>query len=175
MRFKPAVAVGLACVVVLTACGSGEHDESSGSGRTPPKVSELGPFVGECGHVTDDEVRTIAGLPGLSAVFRNSVGCNWQVAGADSAVVTFASYRGSPIDRERAWVESKDRVVETVAVQGHTGFQSYGINFGGTTCDFAIGLGDDFFEWSTFGYTAVGREPCGSARQLAELTLGRMQ
>ncbi|MBC7304300.1 MAG: DUF3558 domain-containing protein [Nocardia sp.] len=175
MRFKPAVALGLACVAVSAACGSGGDDESSRTARTPPKVSALGPFVGECGHVTDDEVRSTAGLPAVSAVFRNAVGCNWQSAGTDSAVVTFASYRGSPIERERAWVESKDRTVETVTVQGHTGFQSYGTNFGGTTCDFAIGLGDDFFEWSTFGYTVVGGEPCGSARRLAEMTLGRMR
>ncbi|MBW0273383.1 hypothetical protein ATM97_25205 [Nocardia sp. MH4] len=174
MRFKPAVAIGLACVA-LAACGSGGSDDSSGSSRTPPKVAALGPFVGECGHVGDDEVRSIAGLPQVSAVFRNAVGCNWQSAGIDSSVVTFASYRGSPIDRERAWVQSKDRVVESVTVQGRTGFQSYGTSYGATTCDFAIGLGDDFFEWSTYGYTAPGRGPCDAARQLAELTLGRLQ
>ncbi|MFC6014289.1 DUF3558 domain-containing protein [Nocardia lasii] len=174
MRFKPALVVGLACVVVSAACGSGD-DDSAGPARIPPKVSELGPFVGECGHVSDDEVRSLAGLPAVSAVFRNATGCNWQSAGTSSAVVTFASYRGSPIDRERAWVESKDRTVETITVQGRTGFQSFGTGYGSTTCDFAIGLGDDFFEWSTFGYTVVGAEPCGAARKLAELTLGRMQ
>ncbi|MEV6059521.1 DUF3558 domain-containing protein [Nocardia asteroides] len=174
MRFKPAVAIGLACVA-LVGCGSGDSDDSSGPARTPQKVAALGPFVGECGHVNDDEVRSIARLSQISAVFRNSTGCNWQSAGMDSAVVTFASYRGSPIDRERAWVQSKDRVTEPVTVQGRTGFQSHGTSYGTTTCDFAIGLGDDFFEWSTFGYTAPGRGPCDAARQLAELTLGRMQ
>ncbi|MDO3650148.1 DUF3558 domain-containing protein [Nocardia mangyaensis] len=173
MRFKPAVAIGLACVA-LAACSSSDS-EGSGPLRSPPKVAALGPFVGECGHVSDDEVRSIAGLPQVSAVFRNAVGCNWQSAGVGSPVVTFASYRGSPIDRERAWVESKDRVVESVTVQGHSGFQSYGTSYSGTTCDFAVRLDDDFFEWSTFGFTAMGRGPCDAALQLAELTLERMQ
>ncbi|MFC4125906.1 DUF3558 domain-containing protein [Nocardia rhizosphaerae] len=174
MRFKPAVAVGLACVA-LAGCGSGDSGDASGPRGNPPKVAALGPFVGECGHVSDDEVRSIAGLSQVSAVFRNAVGCNWQSAGLDSAVVTFASYRGSPIERERAWVESKDRVTESITLRGRTGFQSHGSSLGTTTCDYAISLGDDFFEWSTFGYTVAGREPCAAAEQLAELTLERLR
>ncbi len=139
------------------------------------KVAEPGPFPGECGRVSDDEVKTNGGLLQISAVFRNAVGCHWQSAGLDSAQVTFASYRGSPIDRERAWVESKDRTVETITVSGRTGFRSFGQGYAGTTCDLAVGLGDDFFEWSTFGRPQAGSEPCAGARALAELTLARMQ
>ncbi|MGS2806931.1 DUF3558 domain-containing protein [Nocardia sp. MW-W600-9] len=175
MRIPSAIITGMALVVVLTSCGSGgDSDTPTGPMRPPPKVASLGPFVGECGHVTDDEVRTLAGLGQLSRVYKNATGCNWQAAGLSSPSVTFASYRGSPIEREKAWVSNVGRNPQTIDVGGRTGFQALDADAG--ICDLAVQLEDDFFEWSTSsGAFATAGNPCDKARKLAELTVGRLQ
>ncbi|WP_431956338.1 DUF3558 domain-containing protein [Nocardia lijiangensis] len=161
--------------MLLTACGGGDGEDSDRAPlRPPPKVAALGPFVGECGHVTDDEVRDIGGLGRISQVYRNAVGCNWQSAGASSPSVTFASYRGSPIDRERAWVSLQGRGPEVIEVGGRRGFQA--LDPSGRVCDLAVQLDDDFFEWSTFtgNFSEVSGNPCDRMRKLADLTLRRL-
>ncbi|WP_040783679.1 DUF3558 domain-containing protein [Nocardia pneumoniae] len=175
MRIKSAIVTAVALVLALAGCGSDVPSEDSGPSRPVPKVVGLGPFVGECGHVTDDEVRTIGGLGQISGVFRNAVGCNWQSAGIGSSSITFASYRGSPIERERAWVTVEGRAPDPIEVAGRDGFAA--LDPSGLVCDLAIQLGDDFFEWSTsFGrYSAASGNPCDRSRALAELTLQRLQ
>ncbi|MFC4375756.1 DUF3558 domain-containing protein [Nocardia halotolerans] len=176
MRILSAIITGTAVAVVLSSCGSGGSDSDSPTGpnRPPPKVASLGPFVGECGHVTDDEVRSLAGLSQISLAFKNATGCNWQAAGLYPPSVTFASYRGSPIEREEAWVSSVGRSPEAIDVAGRPGFQA--LDPQGTVCDFAVQLDDDFFEWSiSTGIFAVGGNPCDRARKLAELTVGRLK
>ncbi|TQM30354.1 DUF3558 domain-containing protein [Nocardia bhagyanarayanae] len=175
MRIASALITCLALTLTLSACGS---DDDSGSSNTPlrppPKVATLGPFVGECGHVTDDEVRELAGLGQLSTVFKNSVGCNYQSAGLSSPSVTFASYRGSPIDREKAWVASVGREPDKIEVGGRPGFQA--LDPSGTVCDLAVQLDDDFFEWSmSYGAFAAAGNPCEKTRKLAELTVQRLK
>ncbi|MFR9753272.1 DUF3558 domain-containing protein [Nocardia sp. 004] len=175
MRIKSAIVVATALVLALVGCGSGAQSEGEGASRPAPKVVPLGPFVGECGHVTDEEVRDLGGLGQLSGVFRNGVGCNWQSAGIGSASITFASYRGSPIERERAWVTVKGRAPDPITVAGHTGFAA--LDPSGQICDLAVQLGDDFFEWSTYGgtFATISGNPCDRSRALAELTLQRLQ
>ncbi|MBF6229117.1 DUF3558 domain-containing protein [Nocardia abscessus] len=175
MRIKSAVVLATALVLSLGACGSGGESEDSGPSRPAPKVVPLGPFVGECGHVTDDEVRDRGGLGRISGVFRNAVGCNWQSAGIGSPSITFASYRGSPIERERAWVTVNGRAPDPITVAGRDGFAA--LDPSGTICDLAVQLGDDFFEWSTnIGSFGAGTgNPCDRSRALAELTLQRIQ
>ncbi|MGY4101062.1 DUF3558 domain-containing protein [Nocardia sp. R16R-3T] len=175
MRIPSAIITGLALVLTLSACGSdGDSDSSNSPLRPPPKVAALGPFVGECGHVTDQEVRDIAGLPQLARVYRNSVGCNFQSAGLASPSVTFASYRGSPIDREKAWVSNVGRNPDTIDVGGRKGFQALDPN--GSVCDLAVQLNDDFFEWSmSYGLFSEQGNPCDRTRKLAELTVQRLQ
>ncbi|GGK50029.1 putative lipoprotein LprB [Nocardia camponoti] len=162
----------MATISVLSACGS-SSDDSPGPVRQPPKVASLGPFVGECGHVTDDEVRSLAGIGSIARSFKNSTGCNWQAAGMTSPSVTFASYRGSPIERERAWVSNAQRTPKAIQVAGKPGFE--GLDPSGAICDLAVQLDDDFFEWS-MSYGAFGKtgNPCDNARKLAELTIGRL-
>ncbi|MEV0331531.1 DUF3558 domain-containing protein [Nocardia sp. NPDC050717] len=174
MRIPSAIITGMALVVMLTSCGSGgDSDTPAGPGKPPPKVASLGPFVGECGHVTDDEVRTLAGLGQISRVYKNATGCNWQAAGLSSPSVTFASYRGSPIEREKAWVSSVGRNPQTIDVGGKPGFEA--LDPQGTVCDFAVQLDDDFFEWSiSTGVFATAGNPCEKTRKLAELTVGRL-
>ncbi|MGW6423185.1 DUF3558 domain-containing protein [Nocardia sp. NPDC055053] len=175
MRIPSAIITGMALVVMLTSCGSGgDSDTPTGPNRPPPKVASLGPFVGECGHVTDDEVRNLAGLGQISRVFKNATGCNWQAAGLSSPSVTFASYRGSPIEREKAWVSNVGRNPQTIDVGGRPGFQA--VDPDGVVCDLAVQLDDDFFEWSmSTGLFATGGNPCDRTRKLAELTVGRLK
>ncbi|MFI9510546.1 DUF3558 domain-containing protein [Nocardia sp. NPDC052566] len=174
MRIPSAIVTGMALALMLSACGSGgDSDSTSAPLRPPPKVASLGPFVGECGHVKDDEVRDLAGLPQVSQVFKNSTGCNWQSAGFGSASVTFASYRGSPIAREKAWVSTQGRNPQDIEVGGRKGFQALEPN--GQVCDLAVQLDDDFFEWSmTFGVFGSTGNPCDRMRKLAELTVQRL-
>lgn len=175
MRMASAVVGGLSLALLLSACG-GKQDSSDAPGFKPPaKVATLGPFVGECGHLTDEEVRTLGGLGSLSAVYKNSVGCNWQTAGSSAASVTFASYRGSPIDREKAWVASVGRTPETIDVGGKKGFQALDPSNG--VCDLAVQLDDDFFEWSiSYGLFGSGNlgNPCDRTHKMAELTVARL-
>ncbi|WP_433659619.1 DUF3558 domain-containing protein [Nocardia sp. CA-128927] len=175
MRIGALVGCAAVLSLLLTACGSdGDKDNSSTPLRPPPKVATLGPFVGECGHVTDDEVRDIAGLGQVSQVLKNSVGCNWQSAGFNSPSVTFASYRGSPIAREKAWVSTQGRNPQTIDVGGRTGWQA--LDPTGEVCDLAVQLDDDFFEWSmSFGFFAPSGNPCDRMHKLAELTVQRLQ
>ncbi|RJO76480.1 DUF3558 domain-containing protein [Nocardia panacis] len=174
MRIQSAIALAATLVVALSACGSDSGDSTNAPIRPPRKVAALGPFVGECGHVTDDEVRATAGVPQISQVRRNSVGCNWQSAGLGSPSVTFASYRGSPIARERAWVTTQGRSPETIEVAGRQGFQA--LEPTGTVCDLAVQLDDDFFEWSMQTGRTTGRvSPCDLMRKLAELTVQRLK
>ncbi|MBF6302540.1 DUF3558 domain-containing protein [Nocardia amamiensis] len=175
MRIKSAVVLATALVFALAACGSDAQSEDSGPSRPAPKVVALGPFVGECGHVTDDEVRDLGGLGQISGVFKNAVGCNWRAAGVGSASITFASYRGSPIERERAWVTVNGRAPDPIKVGGREGFAA--LDPSGQICDLAVQLGDDFFEWSTsFGFFSnASGNPCDRSRALAELTLKRLQ
>ncbi|MFF2084944.1 DUF3558 domain-containing protein [Nocardia sp. NPDC058176] len=174
MRIPSAIITGMALAVVLSSCGSGGNSDSpTGSMRPPPKVASLGPFVGECGHVTDDEVRDLAGIGQIARVYKNATGCNWEAAGMSSPSVTFASYRGSPIEREKAWVSSVGRAPESIDVGGRPGFQA--LDPRGTVCDLAVQLDDDFFEWSmSTGMFAMGGNPCDRTRKLAELTVGRL-
>ncbi|MQY19222.1 putative lipoprotein LprB [Nocardia sp. RB20] len=170
-----AIVTGTAIAALLTACGSGGDSNDNPSVRPPMKVAALGPFVGECGGVTDDEVRDIGGLGQISATYKNSVGCNWQASGIGGASVTFASYRGSPLGRERAWVTAQGRNPETIDVGGHSGFQDATAN--GDICDLAVQLGDDFFEWSTSSglFSSGNADPCAKNRKLAELTVQRLK
>ncbi|GAA5100690.1 DUF3558 domain-containing protein [Nocardia iowensis] len=175
MRIGALVGCAAVLSLMLTSCGSGgDSDDTSTPLRPPPKVATLGPFVGECGHVTDDEVRDIAGLGQISQALKNSVGCNWQSAGLGSPSVTFASYRGSPIDREKAWVSTQGRNPQPINVGGRTGWQALEPN--GQVCDLAVQLDDDFFEWSmSFGIFGGDGNPCDRMRKLAELTVQRLK
>ncbi|MBF6172768.1 DUF3558 domain-containing protein [Nocardia blacklockiae] len=176
MRITSAIVLGAALATLLTACGSGDDSGSASPAVRPPlKVATLGPFTGECGGLTDDEVRDLGRLPQISRSFKNSVGCNWQSAGAGSPSVTFASYRGSPIERERAWVTAQGRNPESIEVAGHQGFQDATAD--GSICDLAVQLGDDFFEWSTSAglFGQLGGDPCAKNRKMAELTVQRLK
>lgn len=175
MRLTAAIAWGTVIAALLAGCGSEDGSDDAPSGGPPVKVASLGPFVGECGHVTDAEVSDIGGLGRVAETFKNAVGCTWKAGGIGGPSVTFASYRGSPIGREKAWVTAQGRSPEAIEVGGHSGFRASSPD--GSICDLAVQLGDDFFEWSTSAglYGAVSASPCDKNRKLAELTVQRLK
>lgn len=176
MRIRSAIVLGLTAAFALTGCGSGQGSEEADGPRGPaPKVAALGPFVGECGHVTDNEVRDVGGLRQIVQSYKNAVGCNWQSGGLGGASITFASYRGSPLEREKAWVTTHGRPPEPITVGGRNGFAA--LDPTGTICDLAVQLDDDFFEWSTSlgSFATDRRNPCDRSRALAELTIERLE
>ncbi|MGW5386248.1 DUF3558 domain-containing protein [Nocardia sp. NPDC003963] len=175
MRIRSAIVLGLTAAFALTGCGTDQDGEAADGPRGPaPKVAALGPFVGECGHVTDEEVRDLGGIGQIAQSFKNAVGCNWQAGGLGGTSITFASYRGSPLEREKAWVTTRGRPPEPITVGGRTGFAA--LDPTGRVCDLAVQLDDDFFEWSTAlgSFSGTGTNPCDKSRALAELTVERL-
>ncbi|NNH72188.1 DUF3558 domain-containing protein [Nocardia uniformis] len=163
-----------ACALAVSACGTTADSRPSADVPSGPvRVAELGTFVGECGYVSDDEIHSVTGLSDPTMVFRNSVTCRWFYTGIETDV-TFASYRGSPIDRERAWEVLWGRELESVEIAGHSGFLSYSPDGDAhEVCVLAVGLGDDFFEWA---YRGIGtqRASCAMIQRFAELTVQRL-
>lgn len=167
-----AVAVALA---VLSGCSDEDPSAAPGQGQpTKPKVSKLGPFFGECGSVTDDEVSRIVGEGKFPAVFRNSVGCVWESDGSGiTPSATFSWYRGSPIGREKAGAGLIGRPAETIKVDGHPAFRG---SESPKICEIGVQYDDDFFHWSvTSGIQDPSTDLCQVAMKLADLTASRVK
>ncbi|MGF7119768.1 DUF3558 domain-containing protein [Rhodococcus sp. TAF43] len=160
--------------VLVTGCGAaaGGSDESSGSSASTARTS--GPFFGECGSVTDEEVAAAFGVPSFGSVVRNSVGCEWQVspaAGQPGPHVSFSWYRGSPIGRERAGSELIGRPATDIEIEGRPGFEA---SVSSRLCELGVEFDDDFVHWSVAYVDSVpSADPCTAARHLAELTASR--
>ena len=174
MRVRVFVAAALAALVA--GCGSAEHSQSSSS---EPSSSQgqgqalAAPFFGECGSVTDEEVRDAAVVPVFTSITRNSVGCEWEAAGFSGPSVSFSWYRGSPIDRERSGSELIGRPSDDIEVAGQPGFLAA---TDGYLCEVGVGFGEDFVHWSvTYGNQSPTADPCEVATDLAELTVERAQ
>ncbi|WFR73832.1 DUF3558 domain-containing protein [Prescottella defluvii] len=163
-----------AAALLLAGCGgAGSGDAASGE-ASASTAHGAGPFFGECGSVTDDEVANAFGVPGFGAVVRNSVGCEWQSSAQDgqgSPHVSFSWYRGSPIGRERVGSELIGRPATDIEIGGHPGFVA---SFSSRLCELGVQFGDDFVHWSiAYVDAAPTADPCRAARQLAELTVER--
>lgn len=162
----------------LAACGSdGSGDQASSPDTVDAaQVTEPGPFFGQCGSVTDEEVTTAFGLPPFTSVTRNSVGCEWELGGSGSPSVSFSWYRGSPIGRERAGSNLIGRPATDIDVQGNPGFLASSQNAAGQDylCEIGVQFGDDFIHWSVmYAYFPPAADPCQVGRELAELTVQR--
>lgn len=141
------VVVLLAAILVLTGCSDGDSTNQSPTTNTesaPGKAGE-GPFFGECGGVTTEDVARVTGVAGLTNTVNNPSVCEW-VTSQDQLGPQFSFnwYRGSPIGRERATIQLSRDSVEDITIDGHSGFMgsSSGI------CEIGIAFGADFFEWS---------------------------
>lgn len=177
-RISAIVAMAALAGVFMAGCGSSEDDPGgSGPETTALQVTEPGPFFGECGSISDDEVEAAFALGEFSTVTRNSVGCEWETyVGGPS--VSFSWYRGSPIGRERAGSDLIGRPAVDVEVGGHPGFMGSAQNELGQTvlCEIGVDFGGDFIHWSvTYANFTPTADSCAVARDLAELSVERAQ
>ncbi len=155
--------------VFLAGCGSAEDAQSPSS----PEQAPTAPFFGECGSVTDQEVRDAAVVPVFTAITRNSVGCEWEAAGFTGPSVSFSWYRGSPIERERSGSELIGRPADDIEVGGQPAFLAATDRY---LCEVGVDFGQDFVHWSvTYGDQSPTADPCEVATDLAELTVERAE
>lgn len=174
---RATVFLGVAVVVMVAGCSAGGADDTGGS--TSPQEStsadpgEPGPFFGQCGSVTDEEVADAFAAGPFTMVTRNSVGCEWEVSGFTGPSVSFSWYRGSPIDRERSGSELIGRPADDVEIDGHPGFSAATDAY---LCEVGVRFGKDFVHWSvTYGDRPPTADPCDVATRLAELAVERAQ
>lgn len=174
MGRKWGVLVAVGVIFALTGCG-GEGDAPAATPAAPvrPEPTEPGPFIDECGAVTDAEVTEAFGMPPFTRITRNSVGCVWEVGGANGPSVTYSWYRGSPIGRERAGSELVGRPAADIEIGGHPGFIASAASY---LCELGVQFGGDFVHWSImYGNSRPTHDPCQVARTLAEKTVERAQ
>ncbi|NMO04602.1 DUF3558 family protein [Gordonia sp. TBRC 11910] len=161
--------------LLIAGCGSNTDDNPT----TPPTAlapAGSGPFFGECGGVTIDEVKRETGFSGVSATVDNPSVCEW--ASDDlrlGAVASFNWYRGSPISRERATEQLSRESTKNIDINGHQGFIAYDTGI----CEIGIGFGADFFEWSisagslTTSTAESTQSLCTAAKNLARMSIER--
>lgn len=162
----------LTLVLAVAGCSGDDGDATPEPAAKPSqKVSPIGPFFGECGSVTDDEVRAAFQVPSFANVTRNSVGCVWEVGGSSSPSVSFSWYRGSPIEREATGSDRIGRPPDWIEIQGQRAFVG---SIPGQLCEIGVQYGDDFFHWSvTTGLNEGFVDTCDVAMKLADLTASR--
>lgn len=165
----------LATMSLLAAGCGGAGEESTEVEDAAPSTERYvpGPFFGECGSVTDDEVVSAFGLGPFTSVTRNSVGCQWEISGFSGPSVSFSWYRGSPIGRERAGSELLGRPAQDITIDGNPGFEA---SLRDSLCEIGVQFGDDFMHWSvSYSDSPAARPPCDVGNELAELVVERAQ
>lgn len=175
-RKLAAIAASAVTLLAVAGCGSDLDVRSeSDAPKAPVQVlepTEPGPFLGECGSVTDTEVSDAFGMP-FAVTTRNSVGCEWEAGGIQGPSVSFSWYRGSPIGRERAGSELIGRPAQDISIGGNPGFMA---SRGGVLCELGVQFGGDFAHWSVmYGDATPVNDPCTVAQTLAEMSVSRMQ
>lgn len=169
---RATVLLGVVLVTLLAGCGSSDPAQDQAT-STPADVGGSGPFFGQCGSVNDEEVVSAFAVPAFTMITRNSIGCEWEVAGSTGPSVSFSWYRGSPIERERSGSELIGRPADDIEIDGHPGFSAATDNY---LCEVGVQFGKDFMHWSvTYGDQIPAADPCAVAEQLAGLTVERAQ
>lgn len=171
----------LGLVAVLVAGCSGSGDTATPTGRNTPVApgeAGAGPFFGECGGVSTEEVNRITGFGNLTLVVNNPSVCEWSTGPSRTgAVASFNWYRGSPIGRERATEQLSRARTDDIEISGRKGF----IASDAGICEIGIQFDADFFEWSvSAGVTRATTTPapdsdaiCNAARELSTLSIER--
>jgi hypothetical protein len=170
---RAVVVILLAATFVLAACSDDGSDTGGPAATTesaPGKAGD-GPFFGECGGVSTEDVARITKVGGLTNTVNNPSVCEW-VTSQDQLGPQFSFnwYRGSPIGRERATIQLSRDSVEDITIDGHSGFMGSSTGI----CEIGIEFGADFFEWSiSYGLPADGQanptndDICASAKTLS--------
>jgi Protein of unknown function (DUF3558) len=172
-RIGAVTVAAFAGMLMMVGCSddsSADTDRTTRAEQPTGKAGE-GPFFGECGGVTTEDVAAVSRIAGLTNTINNPSVCEWVTAQEQlGPQLSFNWYRGSPIGRERATIQLSRDVVEDITIDGHSGFigSSEGI------CEIGIDFGADFFEWSvTYGLESPGQaypsraEICEVAKTLA--------
>lgn len=172
------IAIGAAVAILATGCSS-DSDSSSQTVATPeaPGPAGGGPFFGECGGVSTEEVIRLTKFGTMTNTVNNPSVCEWGTDGTRSgAVASFNWYRGSPIGRERATEQLSRESTKNITIDGHSGF----IASDAGICEIGIQFDADFFEWSvSAGTRAAGQQAppteqvCDAARELSRLSIER--
>lgn len=126
MRGGFLVSMALFVALIGSACSS-DSDDAAGSGggtaATAPGKAGSGPFFGQCGGVTTEEVVDLAKIGALTNTVKNPSACEWtSSADRTGPVASFNWYRGSPIGRERATEQLSRDSTKDIEINGHKGF-----------------------------------------------------
>ncbi|GAB17751.1 putative RNA-binding protein [Gordonia effusa NBRC 100432] len=175
-KFRGGLLTLLLVVVALFVAGCGSDDPDDPTTPTTKTQAKSGPFFGECGGVTLNEVTKETGFSGLTATVNNASVCEW--ASDDlrlGATTSFNWYRGSPIGREYATEKLSREVTKDITINGHSGFIAYDT----LVCEVGIQFDDDFFEWSvSAGSLMMTSAPsteslCAAAKNLSRMSIER--
>ncbi|MFW0788796.1 DUF3558 family protein [Gordonia sp. CPCC 205333] len=175
-KFRGALVTMLLVVAALLVAGCGSNDVDDSTTPVTKTQAKSGPFFGECGGVTIEEVKKETGFTGLTATVDNASVCEW--ASDDlrlGATASFNWYRGSPIDREYATERLTRDVAKDIEINGHSGFIAYVAGI----CEVGIQFDDDFFEWSvSAGSVMTSSVPsteslCAAAKNLSRMSIER--
>lgn len=119
--------------------------------------------------MTDEQLATTTGVPGLTSTSKNAVRCRWDDA-ATGAYAMFTWYRGSPIDRERSVAAQIGREIGVIDIDGHPGFTARGND---ASCEAGVESGDGFLHWSVnYAFATPPTESCAVVEDLARNTVG---
>ncbi len=180
LRSRGGFLIAVVAVVAMLLAGCSD-DDSSDSSKAANQQSEgkagAGPFFGECGGVTTEEVGRITKFGGLSNTVNNASVCEWDSsADRTGPVASFNWYRGSPIGRERATEQLSRESTKDIEINGHKGF----IASDSGICEIGLDFGGDFFEWSVSAGAQRAGQPvtptdqiCDATRELARLSIER--
>jgi Protein of unknown function (DUF3558) len=169
-----ALAVAAALLTpVSAACSGGSPSSQPPSPPSATANAVHGPFLPECGGVSDQAVAQLMGVPGAVSTARNSVGCQWlPYGGLRWPQFWFTWYRGSPIERERKGDERMGRSVTDINIDGHPGYIAVAsAKRGNNLCTVGIQYHDDFFEWSIGFSQDPFPQPCDIAKGLVRQTI----
>lgn len=170
------IALIAALMLIVAGCSSDDTPSDPAKPPTPqaPGRAGDGPFFGECGGLTTEEVSSITRLGVLTNTIKNPSVCEWDSTGTRTGpVASFNWYRGSPIGRERATEQLSRASTTDIEIKGHRGFIAHDAT---AICEVGIEFGADFFEWSV---SAGSNSPltieqvCDATRELSRLSIER--
>ena len=167
-----------AVVPVFAACSPDAPNSPDVPQTAAPAAgaSKHGPFIPQCGGVTDETVSQLTQVPGLMNTAMNSSGCQWLQNGSIAGPhISYTWFRGSPIGRERKTEELSRTSVDDIEIEGQGGFIAKGgdilrpddINL----CEIGIQFDDDFIEWSVSFNQKPYPDPCEVAKELARQSI----
>lgn len=169
--WKRGTVVVMAMVFTVAAGCSGSDSDANDAPSDSPQpagsqTEEL--FVGECGSMSDADLKSITGVPTLTSSSKNAVRCRWDALDT-GAYAMFTWYRGSPIDRERTVAGQMGREIGVIDADGHPGFTAKGSD---ASCEAGVESGDGFLHWSlNYVYSAPPRDSCEVVEDLVRATV----